>query len=282
MGTPWDNAAEEYLAEWVPRFLPYHADLVREAVLKEGQKVLVVTAGPGAEVIAVARAVGETGHVHATDSSDEMIKICREQVGRADFGSQVTCSVGAPDDTSGGPWDAVLCAFGLWQLEDRKAVVTSWANALDEQGKVGVITWGPPDEDDATELFTNAIRALEPAYPLRAHRIHAERASIELMFEEAGLVMVRHTIVRHTMNFASAEAFFRAQCEASSYRRVVRELGTRTMDRVAAHFYDKVGGPNEPLSFRPAATVAIAARPGAEVDLLHRLSVRAPPSSTSL
>jgi hypothetical protein len=56
MGTPWDRAALGYLEEWVPRFVPYHLDLVREMALAPGQRVLVPSAGPGAEVLPVARA----------------------------------------------------------------------------------------------------------------------------------------------------------------------------------------------------------------------------------
>ena len=54
MATPWDRAAAGYLDEWVPRFVPYHLDLVRELALHPGARVLVASAGPGSEVLAVA------------------------------------------------------------------------------------------------------------------------------------------------------------------------------------------------------------------------------------
>jgi hypothetical protein len=53
------------------------------------------------------------------------------------------------------------------------------------------------------------------------------------------------------------------------------------MGRVAARFYDQVGGPTAPLSFEPAVTLAIAARPGAEVELAHRPSVKVPSAKIS-
>ena len=67
MATPWNRAADRYVTEWMPRFRPYHLDLVRELALEEGQRALVVTSGPGAEVLAVANAVGPKGHVRSTD-----------------------------------------------------------------------------------------------------------------------------------------------------------------------------------------------------------------------
>jgi len=78
MATPFDHAAQRYLDEWVPRFVPYHLDLVRELALAQGQRVLVARSGPGAEVLAVSRAVGPLGSVRATDPSAEMVRICSE------------------------------------------------------------------------------------------------------------------------------------------------------------------------------------------------------------
>src|SRR5580658_6599175 len=85
MATPWDRAAAGYLDEWVPRFVPYHLDLVRELALHPGARVLVASAGPGSEALAVARTVGGRGKVRATDKSEEMVRLCREQVKTAGF-----------------------------------------------------------------------------------------------------------------------------------------------------------------------------------------------------
>src|SRR5580704_16025826 len=116
MGTPWDRAAAEYLEEWVPRFVPYHLDLVREMAFREGDRALVPSCGPGSEVLAIARAVGDRGFVRATDKSTEMVRICRDQVERAGLSPHVGCEEADAIDASGGLWDGVVCAFGLWQL----------------------------------------------------------------------------------------------------------------------------------------------------------------------
>jgi hypothetical protein len=84
------------------------------------------------------------------------------------------------------------------------------------------------------------------------------------MFQRAGLVMVRHAVVRHTLAFKSNESFVRAMREACTWRRVCEELGDSVLDRVAALFYESAGGPDAPLSFAPAATVALAALPSAQ------------------
>jgi ubiquinone/menaquinone biosynthesis C-methylase UbiE len=284
MGTPWDRAAGGYLEEWVPRFVPYHTDLVRQLALPLGARVLVVTAGPGAEVLALARAVGPTGLVHATDTSPEMVALCKEQVARAGL-SGVTCAVADASDASGAEsWDAIVCAFGLWQIEPkpRAAAMQAWRKALAARGKVGIVTWGPPDDDDPNEQLSQALRVVEPGHDVASPRVLAEREAMAAMFDEAGLSLVRHTVVRHTMSFPSAERFVRAMREACTWRRRWEELGDARMERVARAFYEWTGGPDVPLSFAPPATLAIAGIPGAELELEGRPSVKVPASTRSL
>lgn len=278
MGTPWDRAAARYLEEWVPRFVPYHLDLVRELALAQGQRVLVTSAGPGAEVIAVARAVGERGVVRATDTNADLVSICAEQVKKAGF-TNVSCDVAESEDVGQGVWNAIICAFGLWKAKDRASVLARWTGALAPTGKVGVLTFGPPEADDPFEMLAVALRELEPDAVAIPSRIDPERDAMTKMFDDAGLSLIRHTVLRHTVAFPSAEAFTTAIGEGRTWRRIWEELGPQRMGLVTARFYDRVGGPEAPLTFEPAVTLAIAALPGAEVELLSRPSVKAPPLS---
>ena len=275
MGTPWDRAAAKYLEEWVPRFVPYHLDLVRELAMAQGQSVLVSSAGPGAEVLAVARAVGDKGQVRATDATPELVAMCEEQVKTAGF-STVTCARGEPTDVGAGNWNAIICAFGLWQFTERVPILKAWADALAPSGKIGILTFGPPDADDPFEMLATALRELEPDAEATPPRIPSDRESLSHMFEDAGLSLVRHTVLRHNITFPRAEAFIAAIREGRTWRRVWQELGEERVNLVTARFYDRVGGPTEPLSFEPAVTCAIAARPGAEVELATRHSVKVP------
>ena len=275
MGTPWDQAAAKYIEEWVPRFVPYHIDLVRELALAEGQRVLVTCAGPGAEVAAVARAVGVGGVVRAIDESPEMVKVCAGLVGKAGFRC-VRCEAATPDDVGEGGWDAIVCAFGLWAMTDRRAVLARWAEALAPSGKVGVLTFGPPSDDNPFEILARALRELEPDAATSPTRVDPARDAMARMFEEGGLSLVRHTVLRHTVSFPSAEAFTESIREGRTWRRVWEELGPERIGRVTARFFDQVGGPTAPLTFEPAVTLAVAALPGAEVELASRPSITAP------
>jgi ubiquinone/menaquinone biosynthesis C-methylase UbiE len=278
MGTPWDQLGGRYLEEWVPRFVPYHLDLVRELVLSAGQRVLVTSAGAGAEVIAIARAIGDQGVVRAIDASPDLIAICSEQAKKAGFRA-VECAQGGPEEVGAGKWDAIVCAFGLWKVPEagRRAVISAWAGALKPNGKVGVLTIGPPDPGDPFELLREALHELEPHAEATPARIDSDRESLTNLFKSGGLALVRHTVLRHTIIFPTAEDFTAAIREGRTWRHVWDELGPQRMGAVTARFYERVGGPTAPLSFDPAVTLAIAAHPGAEVELLSRPSVKAPP-----
>ncbi len=277
MATPFDRAARRYIEEWVPRFVPYHLDLVRELALVQGQRVLVAKCGPGAEVLAVARAVGDRGRVRATDPNADMVHICQEQVKTAGFPG-VLCEQAAPADVGEGGWSAIVCAFGLWTLtqHERGDVLRSWASALAPDGKVGVLTFGPPDDLDPFEILARALGELEPEAATPPPRIEAGREVLATTFENGGLALVRHTLLRHTVSFPTAEDFVGAIREGRTWRKVFDDLGADRSRRVTARFYDQVGGPMEPLVFSPVATLAIAALPGAEVELAVRPSVVAP------
>lgn len=285
MATPWDRAAPGYLEQWVPRFIPYHLDLIRELVLEVGQRVLVVSAGPGAEALAAVRAVDLEGHVRATDKSEEMVRLCRERMELAGFGDtpRVRCEVADASDATGGPWDAVVCAFGLWQIDGtapsgaespRDVALRKWRESLSPSGKVGVITWGPSEPEDPFERLFETLREVEPKHAPSNARIDAERDAMHELFARAGLVIVRHTVVRHPVTFPTNEAFVDAVREACVWRRVWEEIGDVRMQKVATTYYSRNGGPDAPVSFEPAATLVLGARPGAEVALENRPSVR--------
>lgn len=277
--TPWDRAAPGYLEKWVPRFLPYHLDLVEELELQEGNRVLVVAAGPGAEAIAVARRVGETGYVRGTDPSIEMVKLATEEARKGGLSGVLHMEQADASDASGGPWDAIVCAFGLWQLDDeeRARTLEAWTKALAPNGKIGIITWGPPVPDGPFEKLAASLRELEPEFRSTSRQRLAEKSVMETMLESAGLSMVRFKIVRHTHTFKTAEEFVHSLREACTWRGVWEELGDERIERVAAHFYAKVGGPSEPLIAEPPATLVVAGLPGAELLLRDAVSIKVPP-----
>ncbi len=257
----WDRAAQSYFDFWVPRLIPYYEDLVQKAGPRPGERILVTTAGPGAELIALAQALKGKGTVVATDSSPAMIERAKEAAAAAELALPITFAVADARDTMGAKWDLVLSSFGLWQFEDRVDVLRAWSEALTVDGRVGILEWGPPDPTGPFELVDDSLRSIEPevAEVTRLRELAAREPFAELL-GEAGLRMVRHAVVRHRMDFGSAEGFFKALCAGCSYLQVCDQIGDDRTNRVADTFYARLTppSPRTPLSFEPAASIAIA------------------------
>lgn len=276
---PWDRAQPAYLERWVPRFTPYHLDFAEQLGLKPEDRVLVPSCGPGSDVIALARHVDAEAHglVRGTDDNPAWIAAATRRIEEAALAGRAEVVATSPTDTSGGPWSVIACTFALFVLPARPTAMQAWAEALAPHGKVAVMLWGPAPESDPYELFWSAALKIAPELRAGANRSLAiDRAGMAAMFEAAGLTMVRHTMVSHVLSFPSAETFADELCAAAVWRDRVLGLGEARVGKIRAHFYGMVGGPTQPLAYSPPASIAIAGRPGAEIDLPHRPSVRVP------
>lgn len=257
----WDKAVPHYVDFWVPRLIPYHEDLVRKAVPRPGERVLITGVGPGAELRPVSVAMGGRGEIVATDSSDLMLERARASLGPAEIKTPVQFQLADAGETLGRQWDLILNAFGIWMLEDRISALRAWAGALAAGGRVAILEWGPPDPDGPFELVGAALRDLEPELgEFTRRRELAARESMAAMLSQAGLQLVRHAVVRNVMEFGSAEGFFNALCTGFTYVRFAESLGRERLEAIAQAFYAKLSpaSPRTPLSFAPAASVAIA------------------------
>ena len=272
MATPWDRASLSYVTEWVPRFIPYHLDAVHELALHGGDRVLIPAAGAGAEVVAVARVTSTDRGIRATSEDRAMLSFCAERVEAAGLAERVVCETAKVEDVSGGPWDAIICAFAFDRVTDPTALLQAWRGAISPNGKICVVVWGPAEINDPFARFRAAAGFEEPAL----RRDLTDRNQLADLFESVDLAMVRHTVVRHTLRFQSAEAFARSMLETSTGHAVFERLGETRMRQVAARFFETTGGPDAPIVFQPAATIAIAALPGAEIELAVRSSMRIP------
>ena len=265
----WDRASPGYLAEWQPNFAPYEADLAMELGLREGDHVLTTA---GFEALSLARAVGESGKVFACDPSDGVLVLCKEHVAAAGLAARVVTAKDPPK----GPFHAAASAFALMQSSDPVSVLKNLGEMIRPDGKVGVIVWGPAIDGDPERAFAKIIDALHPEIHATEPLSGLDRASLASLFERAGLVVVRHTVVMHPLVFQRAERFAMSLLAARAYGPKLVARGEEHVAAALARFYQSVAAQDAPVSYSPAATIVIAAHPGAEVELPHRPSVRVP------
>lgn len=265
----WDRASPGYLAEWQPNFAPYEADLAAELGLREGDRVLTTA---GFEALALARAVGETGHVCACDADDDVLVLCKDRLEAAGLLSRAS----TVKEPSGGPFNAAVSAFTLPLVSDPVAHVRNLGELILPAGKVGVVVWGPAIDGDPERAFAKIIDELHPEIAAAFEPTGLDRTSLGALFERAGLAVVRHTVVTHPLVFQRAERFAISLLAARTYGPKLVARGQEHVAAALARFYERVAAQDAPISYSPAATIVIAAHPGAEVELPHRPSVRVP------
>lgn len=121
-------------------------DLILErAALSPGERVLDIGCGTGAVTLGAAHAVGEGGHVLATDISPPLLERTAE---RARGLPQVKTQHSDAQTTNwpGPPFDAALSRFGAMFFDDPSAAFANIARGLGSGGRIVFAAWGPyPD-----------------------------------------------------------------------------------------------------------------------------------------
>jgi len=148
----WESAAEAWdrwrplLSEWLGPVTETMLDMVG---IREGSRVLDVAAGAGEQTIAIARRIGEKGHVLATDISPTILEyavsMAREtglnNVGIRELdGESLT-------DLEADSYDAVISRVGLIYFPDQQKAIRGMRHVLKEHGKVGAIVYSTAERN---------------------------------------------------------------------------------------------------------------------------------------
>lgn len=142
--------------------------LIAEGEIRPGMRVLDVGTGTGIPALAVAEAVGPTGHVVASDPSAAMLTAARENAGQAalgniSFAQAVAESLPFADHS----FDAVLSHAGIMFAADLKRALSEIARVARPQARAAFIAWGRVDDNPWLTGFWNALHRyreqLEPS-----------------------------------------------------------------------------------------------------------------------
>ncbi|WP_309071415.1 methyltransferase domain-containing protein [Arthrobacter sp.] len=128
--------------------------LVAAADLHLGHRVLDACCGSGSGTIPAAQEVGPEGRVDAVDLSVELLALAEAKAAALDLSSINFVNADASTWTSGEPYDAVLCGYGLFFLPDMAAGAVHLASQLRSGGKLAVSTW----QEHAHEPFASLLR----------------------------------------------------------------------------------------------------------------------------
>jgi ubiquinone/menaquinone biosynthesis C-methylase UbiE len=121
--------------------------IIAAAQIKPGMNVLDLASGVGDPALAIAMAVGPSGHVTATDLNDGMFSLGLEVAAtkclkNITFREADAESLPFPESS----FDAVTCRFGLMFVPDQVAALAECRRVLKPGCRVALVAWGKRDQ----------------------------------------------------------------------------------------------------------------------------------------
>lgn len=169
----------------------FNNPLIEAAGLAEGMKVLDLASGAGEPALSVARLLGASGHVTATDLSPAMLAIAEgraKQLGLANMEFEIGEFDALPfaDDA----FDAVISRFGIMYSPEPERALAEARRVTKSGGRVAFMVWGPIAGNtmlwtvvESGNRITGHFEGDEMAHPF----CYAEPGSLARYFEGAGL-----------------------------------------------------------------------------------------------
>jgi len=159
----WDTAAEAWhrwsplLSKWLG---PATETMLDMCDIKEGSRVLDVAAGAGEQTLAVARRIGEKGHVLATDFSPNILKFAAHEAELAGLNNIATQIQDGEKlaDLVVDPFDAVISRVGLIYFPDQQKALAGMKHQLRDEGKMGAMVYSTADRNPFFSIPISIIR----------------------------------------------------------------------------------------------------------------------------
>ena len=164
---------------------PFAEDLVTEAALNPGERVLDVACGTGVVARLAAERVGRSGTVAALDLNPGMLSVARSiPSSGAEIRWYETSAESLPLPDNG--FDIVFCQLGLQFVADKVAAIREMHRVLVPSGRVLVST-PPPNAffDVLDDALARHVGREAAGFVRMVFSLH-DPATIERLFREAG------------------------------------------------------------------------------------------------
>lgn len=221
--TYWDRRADE-IAEMAARF---NGPMLDAADVEPGQQVLDIASGAGEPALSIARRVGETGTVTATDMVGEMLAGARRRAaaaGLANIRFEIVDMEALPFPD--GIFDRVTCRFGLMFCPQPEQALAEARRVLMPGGRAAYMVWGPREETTLFSVFTEAadkvFGADDPAVDYETPFRFATEGSVAGLMRESGFAEAEETALRFTPRVPVGEPFWRAHQDMGLGPRLAR------------------------------------------------------------
>lgn len=238
----WDAAAAYYHTGWEAQLRPAHDQLLKMAGVAAGQRVIETACGSGLVTMRLAEAVGQEGHVLATDLSKGMIDDLQARLADASVANVATSRMAAEAlDVPDGAFDAAICALGLMYTPDPAAAVAEMARAVAAGGCVAATVWGERRNCGWAEVFPIVdARVASEVCPMFFGT--GAPGALQRLFEAAGLEQVREHRQFETLCFRSEDDVVDAVLLGGPVALAVKRFGDGVWADVRREFLASVAG----------------------------------------
>jgi len=175
--------------------------------LKAGQRALDVAGGTGDLALGLARQVGKSGHVVLSDINPDMLSAGRDRLIDAGFTGNIECVLAnaerlpCADDS----FDCVTIGFGLRNVTDKAAALSSMQRVLKPGGQLLVLEFSTPVAPGLKPIYDAysfgvlprlgewvAKDAASYRYLAESIRMHPDQETLLAMLDEAGFGQTRY------------------------------------------------------------------------------------------
>ncbi|HUA00702.1 MAG TPA: class I SAM-dependent methyltransferase [Candidatus Aquilonibacter sp.] len=214
--------------------------ILEASKLRPGMRVLDLASGVGDPSLAIAEAVGPSGHVVATDLGPGMIALAEELahkrgLGNIEFRVANVEALPFPDES----FDVVTCRFGVMFFPDQRKAFRECLRVLKRGGRVAFVVWGKREQSflNTTVMVLAKYVEMPTPDPDAPHAfMFGERGLLQSKLEAAGFAHASEEVRTVPGRWAgSPEEYWRHFTEiAAPFRPLVAKLTDETRPRAEA------------------------------------------------
>jgi SAM-dependent methyltransferase len=183
------------------------------AELRPGARVLDVAAGAGDQTLDIARRVGPTGYVLATDLSSAILEFAKDKARCAGYGNVETQAADAENlNVPEASFDAAICRLGLMFLPDPSKGLRQIFRALKPGGQACAMVFSTPDKNPCVSILVSTAfkhAGLPPRDPYQPGGVLSlgKPGLIDGLFRQAGFSQVATTKVMAPFRLPSVQDY---------------------------------------------------------------------------
>jgi ubiquinone/menaquinone biosynthesis C-methylase UbiE len=194
----WDDgvaAARKWKDQAAVSGRPTNEALIDLAQIRPGMKVLDLASGSGHPALDIARVVGPSGHVTATDLSSKLLAVAEEKANEQGLSNISFQEVDMekqpfPDET----FDIVTCRLGIMYARDVQRALREMRRVLKPNGRVALVAWGPEKDDVRKTTILNVLtkysKSSSPDPAISLPSSFSESGRLSKALSEAGFKQV--------------------------------------------------------------------------------------------